>query len=197
MLHSRKTGTFFAILAALILIPASGYALVDASVYGGYAFGGELDSGAGDTADVDGYHYGARAHVNLGIPLVFSVGAGLFYQIAPMEYEADGDSDDLTQKTLGIDAYAQLELPFLPVYPFVRYGIAIKDEVEVTYGSTTSTFEESFKSSYYGAGITYSLLDAVVIDIQLFAEYLYTTTKQEDDVELKGNAINIGVQAAM
>ncbi|MCU0822617.1 MAG: porin family protein [Spirochaetes bacterium] len=190
------------LLAVMLMIPASSYALVDGSIYGGYAFGGKLE-GTGETADVSGYHYGARVHANLGIPMVVSFGLGMFYEIAPMKYEVNGKEDDLKKETLGIDVYAQLKLPVIPINPFIRYGIAINDKVEVTYqdqdagGSATETFQENFKSSYYGIGIAYSLLDAIVMDIQLFGEYLYTTSKQEKGIELKGNVVNLGVQVVL
>ncbi len=187
---------FAVILLAIVLIPATGFALVDASLYGGYAFGGEIDSDS-YSADVDGMHYGARAHVNLGIPMVLTGGLGLFYKNAPMEYDGDGQTGDITQETYGIDAYVQLDLAILPIYPFVRYGLAIKDEVEMEIGSQTETKDALFKSSYYGIGLAYPLLDAVVMDLQLLAEYLYTTSKQDDGVELKGNAVNLGIRLSI
>ena len=197
----KNVRNFLILLSVILLIPASSFALVDASVYGGYAFGGKLEGGGGGSADVSGYHYGARAHANLGIPMVVSFGAGMFYQIAPMKYEVNGKKDDLKQETMGIDVYAQLKLPVIPINPFVRYGIAINDKVEVTYadaaGSRTNTLKQNFKSSYYGIGIAYSLLDAVVLDVQLIGEYLYTKTKQEDGITLKANAFNLGVQVVL
>ena len=204
MKRLKQIRNFSVVLLALLLIPSISYALVDASVYGGYDFGGKLEGATGTKdADVNGYHYGARVHANTGIPMVFSIGGGMFYQIAPLKYKVAGKKEDLKKETLGIDVYAQLELPVLPVYPYVRYGIAINDKVDVTSKdvttgeSRTDTLKKAFKSSYYGIGIAYSVLDAAVLDVQIFAEYLYTTSKQEKDVKLKGNAVNIGAQIMM
>lgn len=194
-------------LIAVLLIPAVSFAIIDASVYGGYSFNGKLETATSTTdADVKGKQYGVRAHINTGIPMVFTVGGGLFYQLAPLKYDVESTSDDLTKKTYGFDAYAQLDLPFLPVYPYVRGGIAIQDKLEIGYQvnvgaggveKETKTYDEYFKSSYYGVGLAYSIYDLVVLDLQIFCEYLFTTSKQEDDVKLKGHAVNLGLQVVL
>ena len=74
--------------------------------------------------DVNGWQYGAYGHLNTGIPMVLTVGLGGFYLIAPM------NDIDATKKSVGLDAYARIDLPVLPVNPYARYGIAIKETVE-------------------------------------------------------------------
>jgi len=183
----KKFGKFFIVLIIMIFIPASSYAIVDASVYGGRTFGNKVES-AGDKTDANGWQYGLYGHVTTGIPMLCTVGLGGFYLIAPLKGDVDAK-----KKTFGIDAYAQLDLAVLPVYPYVRYGIAINEKVEV--GSTSVS--ENFKSHYIGVGLSRDIFSAAVIKIRLFAEYLYTTSKQEKDVKIKGNAINVGVTAVI
>ncbi|MBN2401704.1 MAG: outer membrane beta-barrel protein [Spirochaetes bacterium] len=187
MNYFKKYCKFFIILTILLFIPASSYAIVDASVYGGRTFAGKVESG-GSSSDVDGWQYGAYAHVNTGIPMVFTVGLGGFYLIAPLKGDVDAE-----KKTVGIDAYAQIDLPVLPVNPYARYGIAFKEDVEVE----STSISENFKSHYFGFGISRIIFSAVKLKLSLFVEYLYTTSKQEKDVKIKGNAVNIGVTAAI
>lgn len=184
------------ILIIFILMPASSYAIVDFSVYGGYSFMGEIKDSA-SSSDFNGWQYGCYGHINSGIPMLFTVGIGGFYQISPLTVETSGGDYDATKTAYGVDGYAQVDLPFLPVFPYVRLGIAAKEEVEIKFPGSTSKISENFKSYYYGIGLSYSLVDVVAWDLQLFAEYLYTTSKQENDVEVKGNAVNMGVKIAI
>lgn len=183
-------------ILALVMVPAASYALIDASVYGGYAFA-SMESEAA-TKDITGWEYGCRGHINTGIPMLLTIGVGGFYQVMPLETEIAGETVDVTKTTYGIDVYAQLDLPILPVNPFVRYGIAIKDELEVELANSRSeNLSDNWKSSYVGGGLAYPLFDLVVIDLKIFAEYLYTTTKQENDIKINGHVVNAGLQLSI
>jgi len=192
----KQSGKMIAILTILLSIPAASYAIVDASVFGGYSFLGEYKD-SGSSYDTKGYQYGAYAHLNTGIPALFTVGLGGFYTIAPMTVETSYGDKDATKKTVGIDAYAQIDLPILPVFPYLRYGHAINEKLEVKNSGSTTTYNENFKSYYYGIGICKTLINAVKLDLQLFVEYLRTSSKQENDVKTTGNVINVGLKASL
>jgi hypothetical protein len=198
MKQLKKSGIVLAALM-ILLIPAASYAIVDFSAYGGYSFAGDIDDG-NNKGDIDGWQYGFYGHLNTGIPMLFTVGLGGFYQIAPHKYDT-GNSDwgeiDVTKNTYGLDAYVQLDLPFLPVYPYVRAGLAIKEKIEIDSDFGSQTYSENFKSSYYGVGASYSVFDAIVWDLQLFVEYLYYTSKQEKDIKITGNSINAGLKISL
>ena len=53
----NKSGKALVILAIIVFIPASGYAIVDLNAYGGYAFSGELEKGT-EKSDLDGWQNG-------------------------------------------------------------------------------------------------------------------------------------------
>lgn len=195
----RTFGKIVVGLVILFFVPAASYAIVDASIYGGYSFGGTLDLDY-DSGDLSGWEYGFLAHINTGIPYVFTIGIGGFYQYSPMEYEID-DKEDATRKTYGLDGYFQIDLPFIIINPYIRGGIAIKDETEIEYevGGTAEDMvkDKYFGSYYFGVGIGYTIFEAAILDLSIFGEYLYTTSKLEDDVELNGHAVHLGVKLAI
>jgi hypothetical protein len=191
MYSAKKLWKSLAILTIMLLIPASSYAIVDASIFGGRTFGGEIER-SGSKTDIDGWQYGAYGHINTGIPFVLTAGAGGFYLKAPLKGDVDAKKE-----TVGVDVYAQLELPILPVYPYVRYGIAIREKVESESSGRTTDISENFKSHYYGLGLSRTLFSFVKLKIMIFAEYIYTTSKQENDVKIKGHAVNVGVTASL
>jgi hypothetical protein len=180
--------TIVILLTVLVLIPASSYALVDAAVFGGYSFNNKID-GAGTDESVKGWQYGLYGHFNTGIPMLVTVGIGGFYLIAPLKGDINA-----TKKAAGIDVYGQIDLPFLPVFPYARYGIAINEKIEIENGPTLS---KNFKSHYFGLGVSRTLFTATLLKLQIFAEFLFTTSKQENSVNVKGNAINVGIKAVI
>jgi len=187
------------VAAIVLMIPASGFAIVDFGAYGGYYFAGELDLGdfVDKTPGTAGWEYGFLGHLNGGVPLLFNVGLGGFWQRSPLKYDLGGNSYNAKKTTYGIDIIAELELPII-IHPFARAGIAIKEKLEVEYnvsgvGKVTKTNEEYFKSYYLGigAGIT------VFPMIRLFGEYLFTRSKQENGVELQGSAVHVGAKLSI
>jgi hypothetical protein len=184
------------VLLLLLIIPAASYAIADVSVYGGYSFAGEMKGDVGN-ADVYGWQVGFYGHMNAGIPMIFTLGIGVFYQITPLTLTYDSTEADATMSAAGVDSYFQVDLPFLPVLPYARAGLAIREDLEIKYTGNTISKDEYFKSYYYGFGLSYTLLDVVVWDLQLFAEYLRTTSKQEDDIELRGHAVNLGLKLSL
>ncbi len=227
------------IFAVLLLIPASSFALVDISIFGGRTFGGDIDLGSIytpdlydqitynaeakkgiDSLDLKGYEYGVVGHVNMGIPYVLTVGIGPFMQInsSTFNYKYDlytSKEYNAKRTTYGLDGYFQLDFPIIPFYPYVKGGIALKEEAEIEYDKVTSYAlvnpltsnpytsiaknlkEEYFKSYYYGAGLAKSLFDLVALDIQIFVEYVLTKSKQEDDVTIEGHAVRGGLRVSI
>ncbi len=197
-LHMKMLKRILVVATIVLMIPASGFAIVDFGAYGGYYFAGELD--LGDFSDrkpgTAGWEYGFLGHLNGGVPMLFSVGLGGFWQRSPLQYEAAGTSYDAKKTTYGLDIIAQLELPII-IHPYVRAGIAIKEKLEIEYeiaGSTyTKSNEEYFKSYYFGLGAGFTVFPMV----QLFGEYLFTRSKQENGVELQGSAVHVGAKISI
>ncbi len=182
-------------LALLIFVPASSYAIVDFGVYGGYSFTGKIQA---DTVDksTKGWEYGFLGHLNGSvIPMVLSVGIGGFYQKAPLKYSVSGTDFDLTKTAYGLDGIVMLELPII-IHPYVRGGIAIneKAKIEVSGPAAYSTSKsKKFNSYYVGLGAAFTIFPM----IQLFGEYMYNTSKQEDNVDLTSNSIHVGARLSI
>jgi hypothetical protein len=187
---------FVCLIAVILAMPVASYAIVDASIYGGYSFSGEM-SGSGVTDDTKGWLYGFNGHVNTGIPYIFTIGLGGFYQMSPLDVKTSAGTVNSNRTTYGIDVYGQLDLPFIPVNPYVRYGLGINDKIKVDNSGGSNTYSKYFNSSYYGIGLGYSLFDAVLVDVKIFAEYRYTMSKLDSGIKLKGNEIDFGLQVSI
>lgn len=187
------------LLAIIAFVPTASYALIDAEAYGGAFWGGQYYSGATAQKVNVGKEYGFRGHLNFGIPLLFKVGVGMFYNKAPLKYknESSGNEYKITIRDLGIDAYAMLELPIF-IHPFARMGLSVKQDVKVEEpqldGNTKSNeYSRKFRSSYYGGGAAISILPY----IRIYGEYIYTISKLEDGKELSGNAFHLGAMLSI
>ena len=176
----------FILLAILLFVPASSYALVDFGIYGGFAVGDwEAGSKSYDTA---GGQYGFIGHFNGGVPLLISVGVGGFWQKSSLTVDFGGTDIDIDKITYGFDAYAMLELPII-IHPYIRGGIAIKDKIE----EGSSSRDDKFNSIYYGLGVSLTVFPT----IRLFGEYIMTQStfgKDDNNAEEKVNlnAVNFG-----
>ena len=76
-------------------------------------------------------------------------------------------------------------------------SLKVADDFEIKIMGVTDSASEYFKSYYYGAGLCYSLFDLVVLDFQLFAEFIQTKSKLEDNYELTNNAVNVGIKISI
>lgn len=177
--------------AVLLVLPASGYALLDLGAYGGYSFAGKIETDAGNPK-TSGPEWGAFAHYNTGLPMLFTFGVGPFYQKTYLSFDLGNNDYDATRSMLGLDVYLQLELPIL-VHPFVRGGVAMKEWLKIEGGGGSSTKSEYFKSYYGGLGVALKVFPLV----SLFGEYLYTRSKQEDGIVVKGNSVHAGAKLAL
>ncbi len=181
----KKIKMLTAALALLALLPTAGFALADISAFGGYSWG------TSDTIDPSGFQYGFDAHINTEFLYFFQLGLGGFYKKSDMELSYFDRDVDYNRSTAGIDAYAQLELPLIPIDPYVRFRSAVWEKVSGQVIDNT----EYFKSYSVGGGIFLTVLPVPgVIKLQLFGEYLYDITKQ-DGHKVNGHTFNLGVRA--
>ena len=104
-----------------------------------------------------------------------------------------GSDLDADKVAYGFDAYAQLALPIL-IHPYVRGGIAIKEELDVE----GTKIDDNFSSYHYGIGVSLTVFPM----IQLFAEYMrYESTIDDDsypnEVDMSGNAFHVGAKISI
>ncbi len=180
---------FIAILVVLLMVPVSSYALVDFGAYGGYALG-NIETDAAEK-DLNGYEFGAFAHYTTGLPMLFSIGIGGFYQRNVSKYELNNTDYDATRSMYGADLMFTVELPIV-IHPFVRGGIAINESFDIDFDEEVSE-SESFKSYYVavGAGIT------VFPMIRLFGEYMYNKSEQESEQKINTSSFHIGAMLSI
>lgn len=171
------------LLTAMLLVPVSSYAIIDGWVYGGYTFAGdfkyktkELFTSVSKSKDLNGFEYGALAHVNFGMPMVFSLGLGGFFQQTPTK--------DVTKTDYGIDAMFMLKLPVIPFNPYVRGGVSINQNLKYDI-SGASDKSKYFNAYYAGGGIAVK----VVAIVYVFGEYLYNWTI---DGKGRSNSVHAG-----
>ncbi|MCP4725918.1 MAG: hypothetical protein GY863_12825, partial [bacterium] len=128
---------------------------------------------------------------------------------------------DAKRTAYGLDAYVQLDLPALPIFPYIKGGVAIKEEAEIEmeeivrnpitgipianpiYPSqylteaAKDTKNEYFKSYYYGIGLARSIFELVAVDIQIFVEYILSKSKQENDIKMDAQSVRGGLKIAI
>ncbi|HSV96456.1 MAG TPA: outer membrane beta-barrel protein [Spirochaetota bacterium] len=187
----KLTKAVLLVCAVMLLLPASGYALLDVGVYGGYSFAGKIETDT-ESMKTSGPGFGVFGHYTTGLPLMLSFGIGPFYQKTYLSYDLANKEYEATRSMLGVDVFLQLELPII-VHPYVRVGIAVKEWLEIDDSSGSSTKSEYFKSYYGGPGVAFKVFPLVSI----FGEYLYTRSKQEDGIVLKGSAVHAGAKLTL
>ena len=156
------------------------YAIIDIGAYGGYSFSGNLDAGVKNVT-LGGPEYGFIAHFNSTvIPIILSVGMGPYYQSSMLKYTLDG-SHDFNRKTLGIDFYAQLELPII-IHPFVRVAPTIWEEAD--------SKKQYFNGYLFGGGIAVTIFPM----LQIYGEYLYNRAWVMKAGDTTGHAVHLGLR---
>lgn len=184
-----------------LMIPSTTYAIVDASVYGGLSFSGNLDFPSTSNFSTltgfkledyatQGKQAGAIAHLNASvIPMILSIGIGGFYQRNIMTYTVMHVDSTLTKDSYGLDVIIMSEAPIF-IHPYIRGGIAIKEKADYKTPTETISSSKNF-NSYYGAiGGAFTIFPF----IQLFGEYQYNYSKLETGGTFKTNSINAGVR---
>ena len=180
----KKAIIITTLIISTAFIPVSGFAIFDIGAYGGYSFSGDVET-AGGSIDPSGLEYGFITHYDKSLAII-RLGIGAFYQISPLGYSLSGIDYDYEKSSLGLDAYLQLELPIIPVKPYIKYSLGIWESVDTENESNS----EYFKSSSFGIGSAFGL---PVIPVDLFAEYLFTTAKH-DGYDAKGHAVHAGIR---
>lgn len=191
-----KKGLLIVAAFSVLAWAAPSFAFVDGEVFGGYSFGGSYESpsaisGIKENVKVKGWDYGARVHATDSI-LFFDFGVGGFFQQHPLEYSSNS-SYKVVNSTFGFDGYARFNL--IPVVkPYARVGLSFIGYNETKGGDTKKSDWKAFNSYYTGAGLAFSL-PVPVVDIMIFAEYLYN--HQIYSGKLTGNTINAGVSVGI
>ncbi len=183
------------ILALAAFVPATSYAIVDAGLYGGYSFSGKVDASSVATGKTTtGWEYGAIAHLNFDFLAIFNVGIGAFYQNAPLKFDYAGETIKIDNVNIGPDVYLELDLPVIPIHPFVRGGVSAYNKTSIDFPSSLPakdvTAKKYFGSYYFGLGAALTIFPF----IQIFGEYMYNYANQEKDVSLKTNAVHVGAR---
>ncbi|MBN1501646.1 MAG: hypothetical protein JW982_15920 [Spirochaetes bacterium] len=183
----------FTAILAVFLMPASVFALVNAEVYGGYSFAGEISDT--DIDSVKGLGYGFRAHYYDEI-LILGYGIGGFAQYTPLKGEItilnNTEDVEFNKTVYGFDGFLTLNVPLLPLHPYVRGGFSIYDKTQIVYPSVDDTNVEYFSSYYGGVGLSLGILPLPVLSVQIFAEYIYEYSALQDSSEFTGHKVNIG-----
>jgi len=191
----KKTVKILSVLCFMIFVPMGSFALFDFNLYGGIPFAGQYDD-CNQKFFAKNSVWGASGHLNTDFLGLLQLGLGGFYQKPTATYKAPGASsfgDDFTVRRtmVGIDAYAQLEIPLLPFCPYLRVNTAAWNKVEGDIDSKT----ENFKRHGVGVGLLFTILPVPgLARIQLFAEYDYEFGK-EDGIKVRQNNLFLGVRA--
>ncbi len=157
------------ILAAMLLVPAASYAVVDIGAYGSYSFK-KIDDLYKTTPNPKGFGYGAIAHFNVKFVKVLQFGIGAFYERAYKSFylwgiNLPGFEKHYFRDTIGADAHLQVNVAFLS--PYARISTAVWDNAS---GVREIKGTDYFDRYSFGGGLGFKLFWKV----QLYIEYLYT-----------------------
>lgn len=172
----------------MLYIPGASHALIDFSVYGGYAFSGELKTPQ-VTTDLTGFSYGGRLLFTDSF-LILDYGLGAFVQYAPLKYSIAGSKYNSEKANYGVDGYVGIwVIPF--VEPYLRAGYSFYESIQLPNQDKTGKW---FTSMYYGAGLGFKL-PMPVFRLMVFAEYLRNKDLGEFDDGSKADShtVNLGV----
>ncbi|MDR1931542.1 MAG: hypothetical protein LBQ57_01850 [Spirochaetales bacterium] len=173
-------------LCLLCLAPVAGFSLFDGNIYGGLPFSGEFDNLDQKFLSGENYAYGASAHLNGGFLGFLQLGLGGFYQLSAVTYESAADDFTVDKTTAGIEAYAQFEIPFLPIAPYVKANTAAWNKLK---GDGGFSHTDNFKKHGVGAGVALTVLPVpLLLRLQLFAEYMYNFGKEDGKTVKQHNA---------
>lgn len=167
--------------ALVFYVNTNSFAIVDAGVWGGYLFNGEIEDFS--KADLKGGQYGLKAHYNTSLIPLLELGVGAYYQYSMLKYDYSSFDEDVTRQTIGLDANLILGLPI--VHPYIRGTYAFWDKLK--FGDEDADTEK-FKG--YGAGLGVEL--TVFPFIRIFGEYMYDYT--DHDFYIKSHSANIGLK---
>jgi hypothetical protein len=166
-----KRSVFVLALGALFLIARPSFALIDGEIFGGYTYGGKLDAGS-ENVNLSGWNYGIRGHLNRDFA-VFKIGLGGYLQKSPLTFDLLSQNYKYERTNIGSDLYIRLT-PFPLVKPYARLGISFVEYGTTKGGGSSSSQWKYFNTYYVGGGI--GLMPPIpMIDIMVYAEYLYNS----------------------
>ena len=179
----KKIKLMIAAFSLILFVPSTSFALLEVGAYGGYTSMDKIEN-----VDMSGFHYGVITHMTFSLPLLATIGAGGYYQRGTFS-----DSGyEVTKQTLGLDAFARLEIPVLPLKPYGRISTSAWDRVSGDIKSDTRYFEDYS----LGGGLAY-MIPFPVLKLMLYTEYLYTVYSIDDGDRSYGHTFNVGVKAGI
>lgn len=175
----------------LLLLPSASFALADFNIYGGSPFQGKRGGTNKQLKLFDDYAFGASAHLNFDFLVFLQAGIGGFYQTSTTTYRYNKKNYEYDTDSAGLDAYIQLEIPFVPISPYIRGNEAAWSKTQVAGESRTS----NFKRHGIGGGLLFTMLPVPgILKLQLFGEYMYSFGKEFGE-NFKEQQIDIGLRA--
>ena len=183
-----KTKLFLSVFI-LCITYASAFALVAANLYGGYTVGGKYEDY--DVKYKDKFRYGGSVHFNKSFLMFFQLGLGGYYQMSSVAYGNSWRNTFTVDKTdIGIDGYAALDIPLVPLSPYVRGGSATWNKIEYSGVSKTGNFDKH----HVGGGLLITVLPIpALLKLQLFAEYIYAFGKEGGEKNTE-HQVNLGIR---
>lgn len=188
----KKIRSIILVVSILAFIPATSYALFDIGVYGGYTFAGEVKSDVAGQSNPEpkGLSYGAIGHLNTAIFPLLRLGFGLYSENSNLDYSILNKDYEFTRKTVGIDLYLQLDIPMVPLHPYVKFASGVWEKIG---GDLVAKDETDYFNTYrtgIGAALTFFPF------LQLFAEYQYLYTRQvgEENDKADGHGVAVGLR---
>lgn len=169
-------------LGLVFFATTSSFALVDASIYGGYIFSGKVEGI--DTSNFKGRDYGVKAHYNTSVFPLMELGVGGYYQVTKYKYDVSSATNDLTRDNIGVDVNLILTIPI--IHPYIRGTYSLWDKLknsDIEYDDTTK-----FKGYGAGAGAEFTFFPF----LRIFGEYMYEYTDHDD--HLKSQSVNLGLK---
>jgi hypothetical protein len=197
----KKISLFIALVVGIVAFtPTQSFALFDIGVYGGYSFAGEIDT-AGESPNPTGFSYGTVGHYNQSIFPFIRLGIGFYTQKMNLGYDLASEEVEYGRKIVGFDSYLQLDIPLIPLHPYVKFAVALWEE-------QTGDFEDAdqgvFDTYTLGFGAAFTFFPF----LQVFGEYRYDYYKQDiavsynsttekydmDEESAVGHAFHLGVR---
>lgn len=188
-LNMKKVRIVVLLLGILAFVPATSYALFDIGVYGNYAYKGEIKSDTPNVNNPDptGFSYGVIGHYNQGIFPFIRSGIGLYSQYSKLSFSTGSGDVEYGKKIVGIDLYLQLDIPLIPLHPYVKFASGIWEDYT---GDMSQASAEYFNTYQTGGGVALTFFPF----LQFFGEYQYLYTKSVDEDKAIGHAVAMGLR---
>ncbi|HPA71393.1 MAG TPA: hypothetical protein PKY31_03935 [Spirochaetota bacterium] len=181
-----------ALLALTSFAPTDARAMVDAALFGGYTFRGDVEIVDTEFDGVRGYQYGIFAHLNVKSDL-FMAGLGFAVQAARLEYDANGtDAEFEIENSWGPDFLVMLTISST-MRPYGRIGFSILDSLEYDYGLEYKDKTRFLNSGWWALGVGIQMAPQVI----LFGEFQRFVTHLNEEHRMVRYSANFGIMLAM